>query len=371
MHRQQARIAKVYWKSRQPLVLGPRKSRLSLFTRKQQKLLNKAREMSGVPDVSALLKGKLQLLSKKSVPEGASAGSGGADTSQQNIPSLVDENVDAEPLAPNPKKKRKKDSSKKAASSGEPALVKEFAPSKGSSEGSKAREKTKRKGSRGDPAIDHGDETGAFVGVDPDNEAPKERLKKRSRKKPAAKDQQSSDLGAIPADAIESTRLKAKLEERGSSPGVLCESGPKEAGHTEVSRVPSGEIRGNVSPPKPSKVCAELTRQIRGGPRVMQPIGDLFFRDEYVAAAQAGRRADGSMNVLVERYDSTLRQTMVDLGASEKLARANLNAIERIKAEQKNAAGKLLRRRRSYGLTRLLRGRRRNCSERRTPSWRS
>lgn len=36
--------------------------------------------------------------------------------------------------------------------------------------------------------------------------------------------------------------------------------------------------------------CAELTRQIRGGPRVMQPIGDLFFRDEYVAAAQAGRR---------------------------------------------------------------------------------
>lgn len=55
------------------------------------------------------------------------------------------------------------------------------------------------------------------------------------------------------------------------------------------------------------------------------------------------------MNVLVERYDSTLRQTMVDLGASEKLARAKLNAIERIRAEQKNAAGKLLRRRRSYG----------------------
>ncbi|KAG2287419.1 hypothetical protein Bca52824_047023 [Brassica carinata] len=66
IHRQQARIARVDWESRFPCVLGPRKSRLLLFTRKQQKLLDKAREMDGVPDLSALLKGKLQLLTKKS-----------------------------------------------------------------------------------------------------------------------------------------------------------------------------------------------------------------------------------------------------------------------------------------------------------------
>uniref|UniRef100_M4FBC5 Uncharacterized protein n=1 Tax=Brassica campestris TaxID=3711 RepID=M4FBC5_BRACM len=72
IRRQQPRIARVDWESRLPCVLGPRKSRLSLFTRKQQKLLNKARKMEGVPDLSALLKGKLQMLSTKSSSAGAS-----------------------------------------------------------------------------------------------------------------------------------------------------------------------------------------------------------------------------------------------------------------------------------------------------------
>ncbi|KAF2542883.1 hypothetical protein F2Q68_00031318 [Brassica cretica] len=66
IRRQQARIARVDWEARLPCVLGPRKSRIPLFTRKQQRLLDKAREMDGDPDLSALLKGKLQLLTKKS-----------------------------------------------------------------------------------------------------------------------------------------------------------------------------------------------------------------------------------------------------------------------------------------------------------------
>ncbi|KAF2570252.1 hypothetical protein F2Q70_00001677 [Brassica cretica] len=75
IHRQQARIARVDWESRLPCVLGPCKLRLPLFTRKKQRLLDKAREMDGVPDLSALLKGKLQLLTKKSTtvdPQGPS-----------------------------------------------------------------------------------------------------------------------------------------------------------------------------------------------------------------------------------------------------------------------------------------------------------
>ncbi|KAF2549185.1 hypothetical protein F2Q70_00020293 [Brassica cretica] len=84
IRRQQGRIARVDWESRLPCVLGPRKSRLPLFTRKQQRLLDKAREMDGVPDLSALLKGKLQLLSKKSTtvdPQGPS-NSGGDGASE-------------------------------------------------------------------------------------------------------------------------------------------------------------------------------------------------------------------------------------------------------------------------------------------------
>ncbi|KAG2281675.1 hypothetical protein Bca52824_052895 [Brassica carinata] len=38
---------------------------------------------------------------------------------------------------------------------------------------------------------------------------------------------------------------------------------------------------------------------------------------------------DGSMNYLVKKYDSTLKQTMIQLGASEKLARTRLGVIER------------------------------------------
>ncbi|KAF3570284.1 hypothetical protein F2Q69_00059475 [Brassica cretica] len=46
------------------------------------------------------------------------------------------------------------------------------------------------------------------------------------------------------------------------------------------------------------------------------------------------------MNSLVEKYDSALKQTMIQLGASEKLSRARLWAIERVRAEHKKANDK-------------------------------
>ncbi|KAF2556036.1 hypothetical protein F2Q68_00017188 [Brassica cretica] len=49
---------------------------------------------------------------------------------------------------------------------------------------------------------------------------------------------------------------------------------------------------------------------------------------------------DGSMNYLVEKYDSALKQTMIQLGAAEKLARTRLRAIERLRAENKKANNK-------------------------------
>ena len=43
------------------------------------------------------------------------------------------------------------------------------------------------------------------------------------------------------------------------------------------------------------------------------------------------------MNFLVEKYDSALKQTMIQLGSSEKLAQARLKAIERAREEHKKA----------------------------------
>ncbi|KAL0886184.1 hypothetical protein Bca101_010167 [Brassica carinata] len=37
--------------------------------------------------------------------------------------------------------------------------------------------------------------------------------------------------------------------------------------------------------------CTELSRQIRGGPREMPLVGDLFFKEDYVEAALANRRS--------------------------------------------------------------------------------
>ena len=71
--------------------------------------------MDGVPDLSALLKGKLQLLSKKSTSAGASETTGAEDVgaSRERASSLVDEGVDAEPSASSPKKKMKSKKSKR------------------------------------------------------------------------------------------------------------------------------------------------------------------------------------------------------------------------------------------------------------------
>ena len=41
------------------------------------------------------------------------------------------------------------------------------------------------------------------------------------------------------------------------------------------------------------------------------------------------------MNFLVEKYDSTLKQTMVQFEASQKLAQVRLKAIERVRTEHK------------------------------------
>ncbi|KAF3523287.1 hypothetical protein F2Q69_00051121 [Brassica cretica] len=69
----------------------------------------------------------------------------------------------------------------------------------------------------------------------------------------------------------------------------------------------------------------------------MPQLDDLYFKAEYIDAASSRARSDGSMNFLVEKYDSALKQTMIQLGSSEKLAQTRLKVIERVRAEHKKA----------------------------------
>ncbi|KAF2591602.1 hypothetical protein F2Q70_00039535 [Brassica cretica] len=329
IRRQHARIARVDWESRLPCVLDPRKSRLSLFTRKQQKLLNKTREMEGVPDLSALLKGKLQLLSKKTtsdvVPE--STHSEEAEASKGRDSTIADEDIGAEPSTLSRKKKKKSKKAKKTVTDEAPGAdvpLGEAASLGEASKGSKAKKKKegKKRPREGTTSpVDHNDmpregreatpedlvEAGPIEAVLEDR--PKKKTKKRS-------------VGVVPRPIADGTTPVDSAGRKSLSPETPLEKRRKVAASEGGSRSESAE----------SKRSAPDSATRRGA----RSEGDLYFKDEYVDAAFTRARSDRSMNFLVEKYDSTLKQTMIQLGSSEKLAQARLKAIERLEGKLKS-----------------------------------
>ncbi|KAH0899120.1 hypothetical protein HID58_048688, partial [Brassica napus] len=331
IRRQQARIARgrnimvsvlslclvllvvVDWESRLPCVLGPRKSRLSLFTRKQQKLLDKAREMEGFQDLSALLKGKLQLLSKKNyLRSGASKG---------KDPIIVDEDIGAEPSALSPKKKKKSKKAKRRVTDEAPGAdvsLGEAASLGETSKGSKAKKKKegKKRPQEGTTSpADHDDMPREgreatpedLVGADPIEAVPEDPPKKKTKKRSVEAVPQPIADGTTPVDSAgrKSLSPETPLEKRRKVAASVGGS-RSESAASERSAPDSAARRGARSEEGgggefPDRVqfsydektplifnplrCAELTRQICGGTRELPLIGDLYFKDEYVDAA--------------------------------------------------------------------------------------
>ncbi|KAH0899017.1 hypothetical protein HID58_048585 [Brassica napus] len=322
IRRQQARIARVDRESTLPCVPGPRKSRLPLFTRKQQRLLNKAREMDGVPDLSALLRGKLELLSKKSTTvdpqglsnsggDGASEGASKEGASREGAPIVVDEEVEAETFASGPEKKKKSKKTKGRASDEVPP--EESASLDATSEGSKAKKKKDdkrrklrepRPSTSGTNAADTTlvDVVGEDVGT-PENLS-EERRKTSSREGGSGDEPVANERSAPDSSARKSSRPEGSLEKkrRIEFPDRV------EFSYDETTPLILNPLR-----------CAELTRQIRGGTKEMPQLEDLYFRHEYIDDA------------------SSRAQTKIQLGSSEKLAQARLKAIERVRADHKKA----------------------------------
>ncbi|KAH0897518.1 hypothetical protein HID58_047086, partial [Brassica napus] len=361
IRRQEARIARADWESRLPVVLGPRKSRLSLFTRKQQKILDEARKMDG---------GKLQLLSKKSITadvQGATSSDAGR-ASKEGAPGLVDKDVGAEPPASSPKKKKKSKKARRKAT--EELPLEEIASLDETSEGLEA-----RKGERGrkrpyegaTSSIDRGDapavgREGATTGSvesDRSEAAPEDRPRKKKKKKSVEAEPRPSDAetGLVEVVAGEDVSLETPPEERevsarGSDPVTGERSIPDPSARKGSRSEDSTARRKKIEFPDRVEFsynettplilnplrCAELTRQIRGGTNEMPQLDDLYFRNEYIDTASSRARSDGSMNFLVEKYDSALKQTMIQLGSSEKLAQTRLKVIERHKKANEKAA---------------------------------
>ncbi|XP_048611843.1 meiosis-specific protein ASY2-like [Brassica napus] len=341
IRRQQARIARVDWGSRLPCVLGPRKSRLPLFTRKQQKLLDKAREMDGVPDLSALWWNLPRRgLQRRSLQRGGPYCNRSGGT--------------AETSASSPKKKKKTKRTKVRATDEVPP--KESAPLDATSEGSKSKKKMDgRKRSRGGA---EGQEA-VLVRATSDGH-PRKRTKRsvEAEPRPSTSDANAADVAIV--DTVgEASGTPGKLSEErrktcsreGGSGGELARSTPDSSARKRSGSESSVAKRKRIEFPDHVEFsynettplilnplrCAELTRHIRGGTKEMPQLEDLYFRNEYIDVASSRARSDGSMNFLVEKYDSALKQTMIQLGSSEKLAQARLKAIERVRAEHKKA----------------------------------
>ncbi|KAF2591784.1 hypothetical protein F2Q70_00039353 [Brassica cretica] len=81
--------------------------------------------------------------------------------------------------------------------------------------------------------------------------------------------------------------------------------------------------------------CAELVRQIWGGAKDMLQVKDHIFKDPYVDAARTEVLSDGSMNFVVEMYDTALKETIFKLKQADKLVRAKDTALNRKTSEFK------------------------------------
>ena len=283
--------------------------------------------MDGVPDLSALLKGKLQLLTKKSTtvdPKGPSdsgvdvtSEGGGAfreeasreGASREEGPIATDQGGMAETSASGPKKKKKKTKRTKVGAIDEvppeesapvnATLTDEVPPVDATSEGSKSKKKKDgRKRSRGGAEGQEAVLVGAASGGHP--------RKKTKRSVEAEPRPSTSDANVADAAIVDA------VGEASGTPGNLSEEKRKTcsreggSGGEPARSEPEGSVAKRRRVEFPDRVefsynettplilnplrCAELTRQIRGGTKEMPQLEDLYFKNEYIDAASSRAR---------------------------------------------------------------------------------
>ncbi|KAF2533981.1 hypothetical protein F2Q70_00029317 [Brassica cretica] len=186
--------------------------------------------MEGVPDLSALLKGKLQLLSKKTtpdvVPESTNSEKAGASKGRDSV--IVDEDVGAEPSALTPKRKKKSKKAKRRVTDeapGQDVPLGETVSLGEASKGSKAKKKKERKKRPREEATfltDHDDMPGEgreaapedLVRADTIEAVPEDRPKKKTKKR---------SVEAVPRPIADGTTPVDSAGRKSLSPGTPLE----------------------------------------------------------------------------------------------------------------------------------------------------
>nr|XP_018461490.1 PREDICTED: uncharacterized protein LOC108832507 [Raphanus sativus] len=339
------RISRRDWDSSIPSVGVPGKRRLSLFTPRVQKLINEARKMRPQPNLSELIRAQLNLPRadpprRVSVPVVESpppvVSRDGSPAHGEDSPT-EDPAVDVRQAGEEEGKKRsRRDSPAKGDQEDEHVdhPETEGPPRKKKKKGTKVGEGPLLQ-ERTESREDDGENTVADPSEEAEDASPEAQLllnRKKKKKGPSEEDVQSEDPPA-PAPTI------ATVQPSTSKTPTVRNAAPKR-GPPEFPDKVRFEYDGMTPLIYAPDKCAELVSQINGGPRPLL-LNDLIFKKEYTDAAQARLRGDGSINFVVELYDTELKTTRTELRCSEKLVAAKDAFIKRKKAEWSAETDKL------------------------------
>ncbi|KAL0660691.1 hypothetical protein Bca4012_097528 [Brassica carinata] len=292
------RISKRDWRSDLPPLITGNKWRFSIFNRTEQNVINAAREMKELPDLSALIKKKL---------------SGGKKTSYvSSRPSVGPINI---------KSSREELVQSSERETTEPSVT----------DGNKK----KRSAPDSSASIDTQGRTGS-------DEPPRKKKKKKEKKKRKKSiEGQSEPIGdaeghepVIHEGSSHDAAARAVVESS-DSPNIPVEKRKKPSCGSDASA--SAAKTPSVAPPTTTGVV-QPRRNIESnsasalnssGAKDMPPVKDFLFKDAYVDAARTKVLSDGSMNYVVELYDTALKETISKLKQSDRLVRARDTVLNR------------------------------------------
>ncbi|XP_013632653.1 PREDICTED: uncharacterized protein LOC106338164 [Brassica oleracea var. oleracea] len=266
------------------------KRRISLFTKEEQKRINEASKMRGLPDLSAMMATQLSLPSDE--PSVSSNEMVVADTIEATL-----QRQDSSPGATAAafKKKKSKKRSRDDPSVGEDleTLPEETGQTEAAEPPTKKRKKKKQSNTQQSPEDNFATQGARVVGYSA---------------------RAGSTIGPTPNLALTDEPGNVSLEV------PLQKKRSKQVSEQETTsrQVPS------ASAPSVSRALCSIaprgvgSRQIKCGPKPLPPVADLIFQDEYVDAVRTKLLCDGVSNFVIEKYDTALKEA---LSESENLKR--------------------------------------------------
>uniref|UniRef100_M4DXR4 Uncharacterized protein n=1 Tax=Brassica campestris TaxID=3711 RepID=M4DXR4_BRACM len=334
--------------------------RLSLFTRAEQKEINRAKSLKQFPDLSLIMAGKI----------GAKKGASGSKVGPSEPEPTDATPVSAEQALAGGSSQRKDSRKKKKNAEARRESNEEENVEQTDAGGSSKKGNRKRKA--GDPPADDVPkkkkmkkkdfslprpssvceeelqtlvpETVPEVGTSDDDEDETVAFHLRRREKRTI-DERSH--GAFAGDqGISETPRKSSVSE-GRRDRLLDESPARiaEGSETRVSvrpkETPEDGFKFEFNHDLPLAFhledCGRLLQLIKGGPDQLPPVKDLVFKDEYEHAASSSIKSQGDWNVLVEKYDMALKRAKEQIHEGEEVRKKAEEAL-RVAVRDKNDA---------------------------------